>query len=304
MALTSVLIPTHNRPHLLPRAVASAREAGRDVEIVVIDDGSVDETRDVCASMRDIVYVRLEECGGVGRARAVGLEASSGEFVSFLDDDDARLPGSIDRQVALLEKSPKAALVYGRTYGATQTLEIDHARIFPRHCPTGDVFWRLIANNFIPSGSVVVRRSAIDAVGGLSYSATPADDWDLWIRIAERHEITALMEPVAVYREPTLWSKQGSSRLADGLLTADLHVLQQCANLPRAVANRRAFSRAARRSKTAICVRLLKETVEAACRGDAYALVSLRHAVAAPDAVVRAILSPHTWRRLRERVGL
>lgn len=302
MALTSILIPTHDRPHLLPRAVESARQAGTSVEIVVIDDGSIDETREVCASLPGIIYVRLDERQGVGRAREAGLAASSGEFISFLDDDDARLPGSIDRQVAVLEVTPEAALVYGQIYGATQTFEIDRSRVFPRDLLSGDVFWSLISSNFIPSGSVVVRRSAVDAVGGLSHRATPADDWDLWLRIAERYHVAALSEPVAVYREPTLWSNQGSSRLADGLLSADLRVLEHCAKLPRAVANRRAFYRAARRTKAAICLRLLKETLQAARRGDSYAFVSLRHAMTAPDALVHAIFSPHTWKRLRERV--
>ena len=303
MALTSIIIPTHDRPTLLPRAVESARRAGANVEIVVVDDGSTDETSAVCASFRDIVYVRLEERHGVGYARAAGIAASSGTTISFLDDDDARLPGSIDRQLEILEAAPDAALVYGQVYRATQSLAIDGRRLFPRFCPGGDVFWMLIGSNFIPSCSVVARRDAIESVGGLSHEATPADDWDLWLRITERYPIAVLPEPVAIYRQPTLWSKQGSSRLADGLLSADLRVLEGCAKLPRAMADPRAFRRAAQRLRGNICLRLLAETFEAAWRGDSYALVSLRYAVATRDAFVPAIFSPHTWKKLRERVG-
>src|SRR5262245_28156346 len=119
MTLTSIIIPTHDRPKLLPRAMESARGAGANVEIVVVDDGSTDETSAVCASLPDIVYVRREERRGVGYARAAGLAASSGAYVSFLDDDDARLPGSIDRQTAILEAASEAALVYGQIYRAT-----------------------------------------------------------------------------------------------------------------------------------------------------------------------------------------
>jgi glycosyltransferase involved in cell wall biosynthesis len=303
MALTSIIIPTHDRPELLPRAVESARRAGGDVEIVVVDDGSTDATSAVCASFHDIVYVRLEERHGVGYARAAGIAASSGSYLSFLDDDDARLPGSIDRQVAVLEAEPEAALVYGQMYRATQSLAIHRRRLSPRFCRGGDVFWMLMGSNFIPSCTVVVRRSAVESVGGLFHEAAPADDWDLWLRIAERYPVAALAEPVSIYRVPTLWSKQGSSRVADGLLTADARVLERCAKLPRALANPRAFRRAARRAKGLMCLRLLTETLEAARRGDAYALVSLRHALAAPDAIVRALFSPHTWRKLRERFG-
>src|SRR5688572_20705419 len=106
MARTSIIIPTHDRPELLQRAVESAKKAGSDVEIVVVDDGSTDETRAVCAALTGIVYVRLEKHRGVGFARSAGIAASSGTFIAFLDDDDARLPGSIDRQVAILEATP------------------------------------------------------------------------------------------------------------------------------------------------------------------------------------------------------
>jgi glycosyltransferase involved in cell wall biosynthesis len=273
------------------------------VEIVVVDDGSYDETADVCASFRDVVYVRLDERRGVGYARAAGIAASSGRYIAFLDDDDARLPGSIDRQVAVLEAAPGAALVYGQIYHASQSLAVNSQRRFPRFCPSGDVFWTLIGTNFIPSCSAVVRRSALEAVGGLFHEAMPADDWDLWLRVAERYPIAALPEPVSIYRAPTLWSKQGSSRLADGLLSADVRVLERCAKLPRAIANPRAFHRAVRRLKGGICMRLMAETLEAAWRRDPYALVSLRHAMAAPNAFMHALFSPLTWKKLRERFG-
>lgn len=301
--LTSIIIPTHDRPTLLPRAVESARRAGGNVEIIVVDDGSYDETRSVCASMRDIVHVRLDECRGVGYARAAGITASSGRYIAFLDDDDMRLPGSIDRQVAMLEAAPDTALVYGQVYRASQSLAVNPRRRFPRFLPSGDVFWNLIGTNFIPSGSAVVRRSALESVGGLYHEAMPADDWDLWLRIAERFPVAALHEPVSIYRTPTLWSKQGSSRLADGLLSADVRVLERCAKLPRSIANPLAFRRAARRQKGGICLRLLAESVEAAWRGDKYALVSLRHAFATPNAFVHALFSPQTWKKLRERFG-
>ena len=303
MALTSIIIATHDRPQMLRRAVESARAAGAEIEVVVVDDASTDETSSVCASLRDIVYVRLDSRGGVGFARSKGIEASSGSCVSFLDDDDARLPGSIDRQVALLDATPGAALVYGQIYLASQDLTVRPDRVVPAHCPSGDVFWTLISRNFIPSGSVVVRRSAIDAVGGYPHDTAPADDWDLWLRIAERYPIAALAEPVTIYREPTLWSRQGSSRIADGLLEADLRVLRRSAALPRALANPDAFRRAARRMKQLLCHRLLGEGFVAARRGDPYVLVTLhRAAVATPGGLVSAFFSRDNWKKLLARV--
>jgi hypothetical protein len=154
----------------------------------------------------------------------------------------------------------------------------------------------------MPSCTVVARRSAIESVGGLWGKAAPADDWDLWLRITERHPVAALPEPVSIYREPTLWSQQGSSRLGDGLLSADLRVLERCAESRRARANPREFRRATERLKAVLCVRLLADAFEAARRGDSYALVSLRHAAATPGACLQAICSIDRWRQLRDRL--
>jgi len=303
MARTSVVIPTHDRPVLLRRAVESARLAGSDLEIVVVDDGSTDETTAVCASLPDIVHVRLDRRLGVGHARARGIAASTGKYVSFLDDDDARLPGSIDRQVELLERAPETGLAYGQIRFASQSLAVDERRPVPANCPTGDVFWKLIAGNFIPSGSVVARKQVIEDVGGLEPEAAPADDWDLWLRIAERRPIAALPEAVAIYREPTLWSNQGSSRIVGGLLEADFRVLERCAKLPRAVNDPRAFGRSARMLRRSLCDRLLAESFYAARQRDAYALISLQRALlATPAALLQAMFSFRTWTKLRERL--
>src|SRR5258707_4025426 len=108
MPRASIIITTRNRPHLLPRAVQSAQASGRDVEVVVVDDASSDQTAEVCKSFSGINYVRVEENLGAARARNVGLVASRGEYLSFLDDDDTRLANSLDAQIEALERDPQA----------------------------------------------------------------------------------------------------------------------------------------------------------------------------------------------------
>src|SRR5215211_7278317 len=108
MNKVSLIIPTFNRPHLLPQAVESARREGRDVEVIVVDDASCDETASIGAALHDIKYVRLDRNQGVAGARNVGLLESSSDFIAFLDDDDQRLPGSLDHQVELLMNNPEA----------------------------------------------------------------------------------------------------------------------------------------------------------------------------------------------------
>ena len=94
----------------------SAQRAGRSVEVIVVDDASIDETTDVCRVLRGIKYVRDDRNHGVAGARNLGLLESAGEYIAFLDDDDIRLPGSLDHQLALLEAEPAAGMIYGRVF--------------------------------------------------------------------------------------------------------------------------------------------------------------------------------------------
>ena len=209
MPRASIVITTHNRPHTLPRAIASAFAAGADVEVIVVDDASSDETSRICESTPEIKYVRLDRNQGVAGARNVGLVATRGEFVSFLDDDDVRLPHSLDEQIAVLQRSPEAMFCYAQAIPEDQSGE--QAPPFPAICPTGDIFWDLLPRNFIPCGSVVFRRACLSRVGLLDNSVAGIDDWDIWIRIAELFPIVSIQTPVMIWRQATRTSAQGSS---------------------------------------------------------------------------------------------
>jgi len=210
MALTSIIITTHNRPQLLGRAVESALDAGTDVEVIVVDDASSDETSNVSEDLSGIRYVRIERQQRVAGARNVGLLASKGEYITFLDDDDMRLRGSIDLQVKLLEEDTHAGMIYGQAHCLDQERQTS-TQIYPLECPEGDVFWELLAQNFIPCGSAVFRRSCLERVGILDDYLSGLDDWDLWIRIAELFPVIALKEPVMQWRRSHPTSKQGTS---------------------------------------------------------------------------------------------
>ena len=233
MPKTSIIIATHGRPNLLPRAVESARTSGRDVEIVVVDDASSDETASVCKNLLGINYVRLDRNQRVAGARNVGLVASRGEYLSFLDDDDTRLPGSLDTQIEALEREPQAGLIYGQAIFCDQDGRPSN-KSYPSDCPQGDVFWRLLTRNFIPCGSAVFRRSCLSRVGLLDDSTPGVDDWDLWVRIAEICPIMAAETPVIIWRRSTPASGQGTSEAA-GLVSMSVQKFRHSwMNLPRA----------------------------------------------------------------------
>ena len=157
MPTVSVIITTHIRPSMLPRAVASALGAGLDPEVVVVDDASTDETARVCRGLDGIRYVRLEENQGVAGARNVGILNSRGEYLCFLDDD-VRLDGSLGWQAAALDSAPDAGMVYAQ---ALVDEGSGGGSVYPRRRPEGDIFWELLGQNFIPCGSVLFRRSCL-----------------------------------------------------------------------------------------------------------------------------------------------
>lgn len=210
----SIIITTHSRPRLLLRAIKSARESGTDVEVVVVDDASCDETAEVCKSLgSEVNYVRVDRNQGVAGARNIGIITSRGEYLSFLDDDDTRLPGSLDKQIAKLEEAPEAAFVYAQAIVGDQDGRPGW-RVNPSECPQGDIFLKLLTRNFIPCGSTVIRRSCLSRAGLLDDSISGPDDWDLWIRLAELFPVIALEEPVIIWRQSTPSSGQGTSQTA------------------------------------------------------------------------------------------
>jgi glycosyltransferase involved in cell wall biosynthesis len=246
MPKASIIITTHNRPHLLPRAIDSARASGSDVEVVVVDDASSDETAELCQSVSGISYVRLERNQGVAGARNVGLVASRGDYLSFLDDDDLRLPDSIDKQIERLEKTPEAMLIYGQAIPEDSD-GAQHAA-YPADRPQGDVLWELLTRNFIPCGAAVFRRECIFQVGLLDDAISGIDDWDLWVRIAEVFSIITLETPVMIWRQSTRTSGQGSSHTVDLIERSRRQFRQHWLKLPRVQNASKQKQRAAWRS--------------------------------------------------------
>jgi hypothetical protein len=268
MSLTSVIITTHNRPHLLARAVESARAAGTNIEVVVVDDASTDETGSVCTTLPGVSYVRVERNQRVAGARNVGLLASRGEYVTFLDDDDLRLPDSLDEQVKLLEAREQAGLIYGQAVLGDQRGEPTN-QVYPRACPEGDVFWTLLCRNFIPCGSAVFRRSCLNRVGLLDSSLPGLDDWDIWIRIAELYPIIALEKPVMIWRRSTPVSGQGTSQAADMATRCVRQFRRWWLKLPRAADASPQTRRAAWRQFSAnMAAHLVWEAIRSLRHGD------------------------------------
>ena len=246
MPKVSVIIPTHNRPHLLARVVDSARAAGTDTEIIVVDDASTDETARLCQNLTGIKYVRVERNQGVAGARNIGLLASTGKYIAFLDDDDLRLPGSLDIQLQALEANPKAGFACGEMIMADQDYQPTGETVYACH-PSGGAFWELLQLEFpvMPLCSLI-RKDCFLRVGLLNRRVSSIDDWDIFTRIAELYPVIVMREPMGLYRQPMPDSGQGSSARAAQHYLAARHQ-KNLLRLPRAAAAPVKKRRAARR---------------------------------------------------------
>ena len=300
MSKVSVIIPTHSRPHLLPRAVESAHAAGTDVEVIVVDDASVDRTAEVCGELSGIKYVRVDRNQGVAGARNVGLMHAEGEYIAFLDDDDLRLPGSLDLQAQNLDAHPEIGFVCGGMVMADQNYRPTGEIVCPKI--SGDIFFSLMELDFPIMGlAVLARKECFVRVGLFHRQVDGIDDWDMFLRIAELYSVLVDPEPVGIYRQPTVRSAQGSSARAAQLLRLARHQ-KKLMKLPR-VAERAWWQRQGirYRTKNRIADHLLWSALQLLPKrefGPAYAnlLVALRLAPWRP-------LQLRGYKRLAERLS-
>jgi len=235
----SVVITTYNRSGLLQRAIESARNAASDLEVIVVDDCSSDDTHEVCARIPGIRYVRLSANRGLANARNVGIAESSAEFIAFIDDDDLRLPASLEEQVRLLTADDRLAFCYGQALIGDAQRQLPTGEIYPTNCPRGDIFWDLLEDNFIPVPTVLARKSSLIKVGCFNTTLDGVADWDMWLRLSESFCVAAIVEPVAIYRKAHAGSGQMCSNSVE-ICKEAIRVQQMALNSPRAQASPRA----------------------------------------------------------------
>ncbi|MFQ5850235.1 MAG: glycosyltransferase family 2 protein [Candidatus Binatia bacterium] len=199
MPKISVIIPTYNHAKYLPEALDSIlNQTYKAFEIIVVDDGSTDNTKEIVARYRDKIRYAYQQNGKQAKARNTGITISSGEYIAFLDADDVWMPEMLELQVRLLDQNPGIGLVFADAEVFRDEITKETSFWLTRRfgdelvaCTdeVPDAFQRLIEKNFIPTGTVVVRRVCFDTVGFFDESLPPAEDKDMWLRIARRFKI-------------------------------------------------------------------------------------------------------------------
>ncbi|MCS3762027.1 glycosyltransferase [Bradyrhizobium sp. 62B] len=184
----SVVIPAKNVAAYIGETLASALAQGEVSEVIVVDDGSTDDTTAIVRAIRDPrLRLMTNDSAGVSAARNLGARHASGEWLLFLDADDRLRPGAVASLLAAARGAPRAVLVYG-DYNT-----IDHEGrqigrrdlLRGRRKPSGDVLTRLAAGNFIVNGGIALARAeAFRAIGGFDTSLRYCEDWHCWCRLA------------------------------------------------------------------------------------------------------------------------
>lgn len=209
----SVVIPAYNAARYVSGAVESAlAQRDVDLEVLVVDDGSQDDTAGVAARLSPRVRVLRRANRGPGAARNVGAAEGRAPVVAFLDADDRWLPGTLGRRLAALAARSGALLVHGLvTYRDAEGRDIAFdplAYRVPAAGREGHVLRALFWHNFVHTSTVAARRDALLEAGGFDERREVIEDYDLWLKLAARGPFAFLAEPVAVY----LWHAQSLGR--------------------------------------------------------------------------------------------
>ncbi len=199
----TVLLAVHNGAFYLRECLDSiVQQTFVDFEFLIIDDGSTDRTPQILAQYQDSRICLITNSVNLGLTRSLnnGLHAARGDYIARIDADDRAAEERLAKQAAFLNLHPQTVLL------ATDTCEIDSrgtmtgTRCLPRGA--AQLAWHLMWYNCLRHCSVMFRRQEVLALGGYAETLSCAQDYELWLRIADAHAIASLPEPLAYYRAP------------------------------------------------------------------------------------------------------
>jgi glycosyltransferase involved in cell wall biosynthesis len=197
--LVSVIIPTCNRGWVLQEAIDSVlAQDFEDFELIVVDDGSTDNTGEMLDSYEQDLIVIRQSNRGVSAARNRGIAEAAGLLIAFLDSDDLWLPRKLSRQVDFFNSNPDAVI--------NQTEEIwirNGVRVNPRtrhHKFSGMIFERSLALCLVSPSAVMMKRSLFDEIGLFDEDLPACEDYDLWLRVSWRYPVHLIETPLIIKR--------------------------------------------------------------------------------------------------------
>jgi glycosyltransferase involved in cell wall biosynthesis len=220
----TVVIPAYNGERYVADAVTSAiRQTHPALEIIVVNDGSTDETGNVLAGFGGRIRVVSQANKGLSAARNAGIQGAKGQWIGLLDADDTWRPKKLEYLVAEIQKEPSAGIIFSAVHHWWEdgTRHQERHRRTDRSCER--IFDDLISKNVILGGGsgALVRKACFDEVGLFDETLSSSEDWDMWIRIASRYKVRYVDEVLVDRRE----RHDSLSQCTDRMLENDLRVL-------------------------------------------------------------------------------
>lgn len=238
----SVIIPAFNASATIARAIASVRtQRCGGIEIIVIDDGSSDDTVEVVRALigpgENIQLLRLAKNKGASAARNAGIAIARGAYLAFLDADDIWLPEKLAKQLAVMEADPTIALISCNsqmTSAEGKPLKEGHLNRPP--IEGADAWKTLLAYNFLPTPTVLTRTSLVKYLGGFDESLAVGEDLDLWIKLGIGGKIAVLPEILIKYYDlsNSLMKRHGRETGTIVVPMLEKHISEQAAKLSKA----------------------------------------------------------------------
>jgi len=197
--LISVIIPTYNRGWIIKEAIDSVLSQDyRDFELIIVDDGSTDNTLEILNSYQDDITVLRQNNHGVSAARNRGIMAASGRFVAFLDSDDLWLPQKLSSQVDYFNLNPDAIICQTEEIWIRKSVRVNPKKRHKK--PRGMIFEQSLALCLVSPSAVMIRRSLFDEVGFFDEKLPVCEDYDLWLRISCRFPVYLIDTPLIIKR--------------------------------------------------------------------------------------------------------
>jgi glycosyltransferase involved in cell wall biosynthesis len=225
LPLVSVIIPTYNAAQYVARAVDSAlAQTYSPVEVIVVDDGSTDNTVQVLEPYNSKIHYLYQPNAGQAAARNRAIRQSSGDFYAFLDADDMWQKDKLEQQIPVLLSNPKLGLVHSNFDYLDEKTGKTFTISRPRHKLVGRCYTRLFFGCSIFASSVVVRRECLEKIGLFDEQIPPGiEDYDLWLRISQEYEFAYVPRCLAVYRQHSTNISHNALRMN----SADLTVIRK-----------------------------------------------------------------------------
>ncbi len=203
MPLVSIIMNCHNGGKYLSPALDSVyQQTLKDYEIIFWDNKSSDNSGEIALSYGEpLRYFQGKEFLPLGAARNAAIEKAKGKYIAFLDCDDIWLPEKLEKQAKLLESNKRLGLVYSDSYVIDSDGDLRENTCFYGKKPArGNAFNELFQFNFIPMLTVIIRREVLNKVGAFNPKYEIAEEYDLWLRIAECYPIDFIEQPLAKFR--------------------------------------------------------------------------------------------------------